>query len=158
MKFDVESFYNLMVKTLKDNIDTKIDEINAEKADSITLQKPRDPQDYYANFNNQMLAQTFFIYYTMISAKPLENVGGHGSVEVVMHIYAAFVDVDGDNALQKGMRYTRALSEIFKENYDLSPHISDIEVFEHLPQSAQFEKRSKWYKIGGIEIKGIIQL
>lgn len=156
MTFDVESFYDLAVATLKDNIDAKIDSLNAEKADAITLKKP-EGDDYYPDFNEKMISKTFFISYGIVDAQVTEVVGEDVSIEVTMHVYVGFVEVNGGvEVIKQGLRYTRALHEIFTENFDASANISNIEIFQYMPQSAQFEKNSKWYKIGGIEIKGTI--
>lgn len=156
MMFDVESFYDYAAQVLKDNISAKVAEINTEKDDGITLEAPRS-SDYYVDFNEKVISEPFFIYYTLVEARPIENVGEDVSIEVTMMFYVAFIEIDGgDEALKKGMRYTRAFQEVFKEGFAGHAQISDLEIFQHMPQSAQFEKSSKWYKIGGIEIKGTI--
>lgn len=154
-KMDVEEFYDFTVALVRDNIDAKIDAINAEKGDTL-LQKPTSGQ-FVSDVTEQVLAHDFFLFYTMAPSKVLDNAGPNTSLEITMMFYVVFVDpAGGSDSFKKAVRYTRALAEIFKDNYDSYAHSSDFELVSHIPQSAQFENSSEWYKIGGIEIKGAI--
>ncbi len=156
--FDTESFYDYCSELVKANIDTKIDEINAEKADAIILEKP-DANDFVYDFSVQRTTPDFFFFYTLTGERPLQTNGDKVSMEISMIFYAAFVDNDVDDAaIRKGLRYSRALREIFLEDHGKQSKISDLEIISHLPESAQFQNTKKWYKIGGIEIKGSIYL
>lgn len=155
-KFDVEKFYDYAVALLKDNIGNKITELNTEKSDSITLEAPEN-EEYIADFNSQAVLPEFFVYYTISDVVPVQSVGEAVALEVTLMIYAAFIDYEeGDAPIRKGMRYVRALYEIFSDNFAKNSRISDFEIFQHMPQSAQFENTENWYKIAGVQIKGTI--
>lgn len=155
-KFDEEEFYDYCVNLVKDNIGAKITALNAEKADAITLETP-GASDYIFDFSVKSATPDFFIYYTMLDAVPLDTVGNQSSIECNILFYFAFIDFEeNDYSIRKGMRYTRALREIFLDNFNNNHQISDFEIFQVFPQSAQFQNTKKWYKVGGVEIKGVI--
>lgn len=155
-KFDAENFYDYCVNLVKDNIASKVAALNTEKSDSITLIAP-DSGNYLSDYNNIAVTPSFFIYSSIIGVNVLQSVGTKASLEITVMFYVAFIDhSESDSAIRKGLRYTRGLQEIFLDNFSKNSQISDFQIFQHAPQSAQFENTSKWYKIGGIEIKGVI--
>lgn len=155
-QFDVEAFYDHCAGIVQDNITAKVAEINAEKADSHAIVAPTVNQ-FVADFSKQILNENFFIFYTLLDAQTVGQVGSYAAQEVSMLFYACFLEAeDGTDVIKKSLRYSRALTEIFLEHYRDTPEISGIEIIQHFPQSAQFQNSSDWYKIGGIEIKGTI--
>lgn len=154
-RFDAEAFFDYCENLLKDKISDKVAEINAEKGDSLLI-APNDRQ-FITDFTEQILNEDIFFYCTML---PAENVASNGpfvSTELKMMVYVAFIDTDGgEKSRKKGFRYTRAISEIYQNAFDNLAEVSNIEIIQHIPESAQFQNESEWYKLGGVEIKGTI--
>lgn len=157
-QFDIESFYDYCIALVKDNIGAKITEINNEKADSIVLVAPASNQ-YVSDFSKQLLNENLFVYYTLLDSE-ITGQTGHGlAQEITMLFYVCFLESENEiDTVKKSLRYTRALTEIFLNDYKSASEISTIEINQILPQSAQFQNASDWYKISGVEIKGTIFL
>ena len=154
MTFDVEEFRDYFLNMIKDNIDAKIDEINADKNDSITLSKP-DAAHFIADINDQALAFDPFIHYGFSEIKTGSQAG---SVQWTPSMFFAFYFLsreEADVAESKVLRYTRAMTEIVAAKVTDNAMISAVEILPLPPSIVIFDDMDgAEYKVGAIEIKG----
>jgi hypothetical protein len=152
-KFDLEDFRDYFLNLIKDNLDAKIDELNAEKADSITLAKP-DASHFIHKVNDQALAFDPFIHYGFSDIKADSQAA---SVQWTPRMFFAFyfIDRDGGVAENKLLRYTRAMTEIIAANVTNNAMISTVKIIPLPPAIVSFgDLDGADYQAGGIEIEG----
>lgn len=152
-KFDLEDFRSLFLGLIQDNIDSKLDEIDAEKGD-FTLVKP-DSSHFIHTIDSQALAFDPFIHYGFSNIETSSQAGKVRWTPTMLFAFYFLDRGDGDIAESKVLRYTRAMTEIIAENATKNAIISTVEILPLPPAIVSLaDQDGSNYKVGGIEIKG----
>jgi len=161
-KFGVEEFFDQAITVLKAGFNSKIDEINEEKSaegTELELEKIVDDSQYFEDFLSKVVSKEFFVVHRIQGLEPLASVGSKTATEVTLIFFVCYIDRQGGmRDIKKGLRYGRAITEIFKEKYDMDSRVSSIALKSYYPTSGQFDGSSQVYKIAGCELKGTINI
>lgn len=132
MKFDTEKLLDAVRDFLQADLPAKLDEIDAEKADGITLEDIPNA-NYYLNEAPVDLNASRFIVYGLQSASPIS------AGPVVALAFEIFIiightglknEID-DTVNRKLLRYTRAAKEVLSANFANLGGFSKLEVAEY---------------------------
>ena len=149
---DFESIIDSVKLIIVNNFNTKLTAITAEKGDSIVL-PPVFASAYFLQSLDESAANFDpFIVYGIEDIKS-ESIGPKTSEDIFISVVIVLAD-NGKNDINRIMfRYSRALKEIFEENWQIHDSSTKINInrstvvpFESLDSSAS-------YKAIGIEIK-----
>lgn len=155
MKCDVEKLEADLLVLVKAKLPAKLAEITAEKADSITLPAPLD-SEYFNSTDDEVDNRKLSVQYGLIDGSPLSI--SSATAEDNRYIFLIYLNEMNKNpgiVRKKLFRYIRAFKEIFEENFDSFPHVSDMKVQTIAPTSASWEENetSPVYKVGGVYIE-----
>jgi hypothetical protein len=148
-KYDVESFRDDIINLIKDNLDSKINEINLEKSDSNNISLVA-AENYYNDINDQVLNANPFVHYGVLTAEPIGSVGIKTSLEVTIFVYVFIDMLNAVGAETKVLRYIRALSEVIQ--CDFKKFRASLSIVQRLPAIVQHNGSD--FKVGGINITG----
>lgn len=156
IKYDIEQMLDDIEVLLKAHLSAKLDEIEAQKT---ALGKPVglphiDDKAYtQQTWSDKMLQYPFSIFYG------LEDVQSQGANSDTLENYKIFVEivlVDGGNddfGLPRLHRYTRAIKEVFEENFDELPWGNKSNIETVRPISFKLEEdSSEEIRVGGVSI------
>lgn len=152
-KYDVESFVDNVIDTIKTNLTTKVAEINAEKNDIYNLEVV-DNAHYYEDISQQVLNANPFIYYTPVELETT-TVGANTSISITLAVSIVFDNTNDSGTMKKVLRYSRVLREIVQNNHALSPSASSLKVTEFVPTDITINDGSD-FKMGGIHVTSTI--
>lgn len=157
-KFDVESLLTNIKAILVANLNTKIAAVETEKVAMGAIVTHIQPIDPAAGYIEQSLsdltniqAQTIFYGIEHIDAV---GVGPTTSQKFKCFIVVLLVDTRNDTlAKYKIHRYTRAIKEVFEDNYDQLFSSSQIRIETIAPISFKLdENTSEEMKVGGVNL------
>lgn len=156
MAYDLESLMNDVKTILTSNLNTKIGDINTEKSDSITLLTVDNSAYFLQDLNSETVNYNPFIFYSC------ENIEGTGEgpntpQEFLINIILVLADQSGYSDLSTRMfRYSRALKEIFEENFSIKSNSNFISINILAPIPLTTLNESREFKAVGIQIKSSI--
>ncbi|MGY5854061.1 MAG: hypothetical protein RTU92_10875 [Candidatus Thorarchaeota archaeon] len=143
------------MELVQNNLAAKLAEIDAEKADGITLEVPASDQ-YFNSTDDEVVNQSLVVYYGLTDGNP--NSIGSATAEDNRYMFLIFLDelnLQPGIVRRKILRYIRAFKEIFEENFDRFPFLSLMKVQTIAPNSASWDENetSPVYKVGGVYIE-----
>lgn len=154
-KYDLEKLVADIKSIMVNNLNTKIAAIEAEKvADGqpATGLEAIDSASYFEQtFSDAVMAVSPALFYGVESVK---SKGIGPTTEQVITIFAEVILVEKQDGLTVARihRYSRALKEIFEENFSAVP-ASNIKVETVRPVSFKLdENTSEWSKVGGVSL------
>jgi len=153
MKYDLEKLRDDLLGLVKDNLAAKISAINTEKADSITLEVP-DLDAAMRSMNDRVVNEGLILHYGLVEVEPRTTSGIATSFDVTMFFMIAFeqdVNANIDHE-RKSLRYSRALYEVFLDNYKGIKRASALTVSPYAPVDWQPNADSPYWKVGGVEV------
>ena len=118
VKYDNEQFARDVEALLKAELNTKIGEINTEKADSITIGTVDDAAYVFQSMNDSIMNYDPWLFFGEEPPSTAEGIGPVTSRAINMDVV---IVIQYGNDLDTGyklLRYRRALREVFEENYD----------------------------------------
>jgi hypothetical protein len=156
MVYDLESLMVDVKSILTTNLNTKIGAINTEKGDSITLLTVDSSAYFLQDLDHASVNHNPFIFYSC------EDIDGTGfgpntPQEFIINIILVLADQSGYTDLATRMfRYSRALKEIFEENFSIKSNSNfiSINVLAPIPLSTLNESRE--FRAVGLQIKSSI--
>lgn len=157
-KYDVESLETDLLGLIQDNLETKLDEIETEKGDGISIIAPL-ASEYFNSTDIAVDNNRFWMFYGVVDGT-VDNIGP-GSAEINRYMFLAYfneLNVGASIVRKKCLRMIRALKEIIEENFRNIPMASLLKIGTIAPTSASWEENesSPIYKVGGIYIETII--
>lgn len=156
VKYDVEQMLDDIEALLKSKLNTKIAAIEAEKLSlgkAVGLPAVQDNAYFQQSWSDKILNHNPAIFYG------LENVSPTGANSATVEVYKIFIEVvivdSGMDTFAKNriLRYSRAIREVFEENYDRLPWGNRTNIETVRPQSFTIdENSSEEIKVGGVSI------
>lgn len=153
MKYDLEKLRDDLLAIVTNNLAAKIAEINAEKGDGITLDVP-DLTASMRSMNDRIVNEGLILHYGLVEVEPRVTAGASTSFDVTMFFMIAFeqdVNANIDHE-RKSLRYSRALYEVFLDNYRTLKRVSGLTVMPYAPVDWQPNADSPYWKVGGVEV------
>jgi len=153
-KYDEETFMYELQQLIIDNLPAKIAEINAEKADGLTLNAV-DSSNFIDNLDDEILNADPVVYYGLagIESTPLGPSTGR---KIGVFFDVIWInDFTQRNLTRKALRYSRALREIIEKNFK-NRKAGDLWVESMTPTDVKLNDDETYYKIGGIVVSGTI--
>lgn len=154
MRFDIETFTDQLVASLKTNLAGKITAINAEKADAITLKQIPDPAWYFESFDDANHNYDSFMFYQISDMQT--TVAGPQAVQTIsFEILMFMVDPnDATNLQKKILRYWRCIQDAAAATWDDVGRGYDRATIKNLmPISLQNVNSSIKYKVFGVSLE-----
>jgi hypothetical protein len=154
--YDIETLLDDIETLLKANLNTKIAAIEAEKTalgKAVGLPSVDTNAYFQQAWSDKILNYSPAIFYG------LEQIQASGSHSATLEAYKIFVEVvivdSGMDTFTKNRihRYSRALKEVFQENFDRLPWGNRINIETVRPISFKLEEdSSEEIKVGGVSI------
>lgn len=154
MNRDVEQIIEDFIQITKDNLNDKIVEIQAEKDALLGASNfdvsAIDSNAYFDQLDTRVANYDPFVYYGISDLKT-SGYASAISLDISMFNLVVFSDnFEDENAHKKALRYTRALSEIYRDNFASNRSTSGYEVSQMVPESTKFNDGDGFFKLGGI--------
>ena len=157
MTYDIEDLLDDIEVLLKANLNTKIAAIEAEKIAAgkpdVSLQAIDDAAYFQQTWSDKIMNRAPAIFYG------LEQIDATGSNSATAEIYKIFVEVvlvdSGMDTYTKNRihRYSRALREVFQDNFDALPWSTKTNIETVRPIAFRIdEDTSEEIKVGGVSI------
>ena len=156
MAYDLESLMSDVKSILTTNLNTKIGDINTEKGDSITLLTVDRAAYFMQDLDHESLNFNPFIFYSV------EDIDGTGfgpntPQEFLINVILVLADQSGLTDVSTRMfRYSRALKEIFEENFSIKSNSNFISINVLAPVPLTSLNESMEFRAIGIQIKSSI--
>ena len=156
MAYDLESLMSDVKSILTTNLNTKIGNINTEKGDSITLLTVDSAAYFMQDLDHESLNFNPFIFYSV------EDIDGTGfgpntPQEFLINVILVLADQSGLTDVSTRMfRYSRALKEIFEENFSIKSNSNFISINVLAPVPLTSLNESMEFRAIGIQIKSSI--
>jgi hypothetical protein len=151
-KYDVEVFLSDIETLLKANLNTKLGSIDTEKNDGITLKTIVSDAYFFQELNSKVANYNPFILYGVegLGTKALE---GFAVQEVTVSIVIVVSD-DGDdlNIAKRMLRYSRAIQEVFEENFCLTENAVKLVIQNLMPVEFNMLNSSESYRAVGVNL------
>jgi len=155
MKYDVEKFCADLKTVLAANMNAKLLQIDAEKADAITL-KPVDANAYFFQELNGNTAN--YDPYVLYSIEDMGSTGlGPVTVErPVVHFVVVLADTgqDATGIAARMLRYQRALKEIFEEHWAENGNGIKLEISSMVPVQFSLMNSANPFRAIGVAVTG----
>lgn len=156
MTYDLEALLSDIETLLKDKLNAKILAIENEKT---SLGKPIGLKEIAANAYFEQTWNDKVSQYTPAIFFGVEEIAATGSGPVTLEAYKIFVEVvvldNGMDGFSKNRvhRYSRALKEVFQENFDQLPWGTKTKIETVRPISFKLDlDSSDEIKVGGVSI------
>ena len=158
-KYDIEDFLSEIETFIKARINPKLLEIDAIKADSITLGPIDDDAYTQQSLDNHVVNHNPFLWYG-ISEFVAESVQDQVSEALMVFVFVVLADPKDGTIVPLFWRYQRALKEIFEEGWDKASSFAvDLKVSQVLPNAVDVRElvdTSVAYKTMGIILEAHI--
>ena len=155
MKYDIERLEADLLALVKAKLPAKLAEITAEKADSIVLGVPTDAE-YFNTTDDEVNNDKLSVQYGVVDGSAF-SISSNTTEDnrYIFLIYLNELNSQPGVVRKKLFRYIRAFKEIFEENFDRFPCVSNIKVQSIAPTSAGWDENenSPVYKVGGVYIE-----
>lgn len=155
MSRDFESILDSVKTILVDNFNTKLTEISTEKNDNITL-PPIDSNAYFLQSLDESIANFDpFIAYGIEDIETT-SIGPRSADRLLISIVIVLADNGRDNINRIMFRYSKALKQIFEDNWQLVESSTKINISSSTVVPFRSLDSSATYKAVGIEIETTI--
>lgn len=152
-KYDAESLLVDIEALLKADLNAKIAEISAEKADGLELKSVPAAAYFFQTLNEKCANFNPFVIYGITDGTE-EGVGSSVAETVVMEVAIVVVDNGQDHAIGKRLlRYRRALSEVFSDKWAEMRYSVKLKVKSLSPVSLRLIDSSESYQAVGVRIE-----
>ena len=155
MAYDLETLMNDVKAIMTSNLNTKISAINTEKGDSTVLDTIPTDAYFLQDLDHETLNYNPFVFYS------LEEVEGSGFApqtpqEALITIIIVVADQGYMDTANRMFRYSRALKEVFEENFFIKSNSNFLNINVLAPVPLTTLNQSMEYRASGIQIKTII--
>lgn len=151
-KHDFEEILENIKTIMTSNFNTKLTEITTDKGDSIVLPTV-DSSAYFLQSLDEAAANFDpFVAYGIDTIETV-SIGPHSSEKIFISAVVVLSDNGRDNINKIMFRYSRALKEIFEENWKIDASSTKINISRSTVVPFQALDSSATYKAIGIEIE-----
>lgn len=151
-RHDFEEILESVKQIMVDNFNTKLTSITAEKGDSITLPEVVDAAYFMQSMNDAAANFDPIIVYGIENIETV-SIGPQSSEKIFISAVVLITDNGRDDINLIMFRYSRALKEIFEENWQIHNSSSKIRVSRSTVIPFEALDSSATYKAIGIEIE-----
>jgi len=152
MKHDLEFLIDQVEQILKDNINVKLNAIDIEKADGISLKKI----DECAYFKQELDSRTVnFNPFVLMFIKDIQGEGlGPATLQLVtLTVLICLTDQNPEDSIYRQVvRYHRALKEVFEDHFTEIESASRITVTTLRPDYLQLLNSARMHRAVGVDI------
>lgn len=158
MKYDTEIFESDLLSLVKEKFPPKLAEIDAEKSDGIVLRVPLD-SEYFNNTSDRVNNDIMSVMYGIVDG--ITNSIGSSFAQENRYIFLVYLNdlnsPEGETRIRL-LRYIRALTEIFNENFRTFQCVSAMKIESISPNQIGWEENedSPLFKVGGVYIEATI--
>jgi hypothetical protein len=156
MAYDLESLMSDVKTIMTTHLNNKIGDINTEKSDTITLLTVDSAAYFMQDLDHESVNYNPFIFY---SCEDIEGTGFGPNVpqEFIINIILVLADQSGYTDLSTRMfRYSRALKEIFSENFSIKSNSNFISINVLAPVPLTTLNESREFRAVGLQIRSSI--
>lgn len=153
-RYDIETFCSDLDTFLKANLNAKLLQLDSEKNDGITLLPVGASSYFFQTLNDTVTNYNPFIYYGVDQVQT-EGIGPATRRAYSIDIVLCFTDSGGDApgvVAKRLFRYSRALEEIFLENWRSIGSAPKIKLQSLAPVSFKFLNSSDEYRAIGVTL------
>lgn len=155
MKCDIEIVENKLLDLVKTKLSAKLSEIETEKDDGVTLEVPTDAQYFNGtDIDEEIVNQELIVRYGLVESSVISISSATAEENnYIFLIYLTDLNAPQGEMRKKLFRYTRALKEIFEENFDKFSFLSRLDIKIIAPALWRENDASPVYKVGGVYIE-----
>jgi len=156
MKYDLERLLDDLLAIVKTNLNTKINEIQAEKTTLLgqgNFAVPLiDDNAWFDSLDERTVNFDPYVYYGVNDNRVIEQAGAEASEVQIFFTVVLHYDGSDTAMFRKMLRYIRALQEIVSENFDAIQCASNLTVSTMTPVDLKDLDGDTFHKIGGVVI------
>lgn len=153
MTYDLEQLCFDLQTIASANLATKLAALDTEKNDGLTLKAPASTAYFFQALNKaQATADDVFVFFGMDD--PTADGLGPMTVEEVEIFFIVMARDTGENQqyLRRMLRYSRALKEIFQENFSNTPWKNKLKVTSIAPVSFTIQGVPSTFMGAGVKV------
>lgn len=151
--YDLEQLLFDLRDICKANLGTKLAAIDTEKNDGTTMSVPAQTAYFFQSLTkNQAAAEDVFVFFGMDD--PIADGLGPMTIEEVEIFFIVMLKqtAESEQYLQRMLRYTRALKEIFQENFNSTPMKNKLRVSSLSPVSFNIAGVTSTFMGAGVKV------
>lgn len=155
MKCDIEIIETKLLELVQAKLPSKLSEIDTEKNDGITLEVPAGDQYFNStDIDEEVINQDLLVKYGLVESSAI-SISSATSEEndYIFLIYLTDLNAPQGILRKRLFRYIRAFKEIFEENFNAFPFLSNFTIKVIAPALWQDNEQSPAYKVGGVYIE-----
>lgn len=151
-RFDFEDILNNVKTIISDNFNDKLAALETEKGDGISLPRVDSNAYFLQSLNDEAANFDPFIAYGIEDVQNTPN-GPHNAETIIISAVIVLADNGLENINLIMFRYSRALKEIFEENWQIRNPSTRININRSTVVPFEALDSSATYKAVGIEIQ-----
>lgn len=117
MRYDIEDFLTDVGTLLRDDFNSKVLEINAEKADTVSLKTVEPKAIYFQGLDEKIINYSPALFYAVSGGAVNETHGSGCLIEYDVDVYVLFTDPRHQNFEKMLLRYHSVLLTLFNEKW-----------------------------------------
>lgn len=153
--YDMEDFFDDLLAFMQDNLNTKIDELNTEKGDTL-LQNIADEAYVFQTLDNGLVNYDPFLFYGFTILEQRAEYGFSAKILQVEVTIIMAADPSGDDETHKLLRYSRVLQELFEKNWNKVNKRVKLKVTSLEPIGFSLVNSSQPYRAIGVYLEGAL--
>lgn len=151
-RYDLEELCSDIAGILQSQLNAKLAAIDSDKNDGISLAQLSSDAYFFQELNNNTINYDPFLLYGVEAIQTVSQEGAAGQ-EATISVIVVLSDPGSDSDVPKRMfRYSRALKEIFEENYSLFRISVKLKIQNLMPVQFNLLNSSKIYRAVGINL------
>lgn len=154
-RYDLEMLLTDVLAVMTDNLNTKITSINTEKNDSITLSQVNSSAYFLQTMDAAQANFSPFILYgveDILSVASGPGTAKHYQLQVAL----LMENLDEPNIAKRMFRYSRALEEIFQENWHLLNNGIKLNIQSLVPENFVALNTTRPYHVVGLRLQAVL--
>lgn len=153
MTYDIEQFFDDLKSFLQSNINTKIAEINTEKADDVSMGTIATDAYVFQSMDSEVANYNPYIFYGL-SETSTNAIRGASAVQYTASVVVVLTQtIDDDNDRKRLLRYSRVLKELFESNWSKIGTGITLEVDSLEPIAFQLVNASHPFRAVGVDLR-----
>ena len=156
MKMDIEKIFDDIVTLVREQLNTEIELINAEKDDTLKLETITDKAHFFSSLPQAAFNYTHFLVFSFSNNPTVESQQGDNNIKAINLTFEVVAQDKGQsydrNLIKRLMRYSTALENIFLKNQGrVMQGYGKLEVTALVP-SGLFAVDGKYIRSAGVSV------